>query len=160
MKQIEELPRDEEKLVELKTIIQENDVNLSKMGKEVQNIYEFLLIMEDFCFNFSQDEIENFWALKQQPLEIKGALVKGKDNAMKQEEKLKNQLEREKNEFEKELLNLAQCFEQEKQYKDYSNYKEIWTLTMSLHEKIEKSLDTVKSFNRRENLFNLQYSEY
>ncbi len=98
-------------LVKLKNIIAENDVTLAKMGTEVNAVHEFLMIMEDYCYSFSDEGVQHFWLLKEQPLVIKSAILKGRDNVSKSEERLKFKLERDKLDFERRLTELQELFE-------------------------------------------------
>lgn len=54
---IKDLPKDEEKLVELKVLIAEINVSLAKMEAEVNRVYDFLIIMEDYCYEYDFGEI-------------------------------------------------------------------------------------------------------
>ena len=45
-------PKDEAELVTLKNYIQEHEVNLSRLDKQVNQVYQFLLILEENSFDF------------------------------------------------------------------------------------------------------------
>ena len=45
-------PKDETELVTLKNYIQEHEVNLSRLDKQVNQVYQFLLILEENSFEF------------------------------------------------------------------------------------------------------------
>lgn len=58
------MPSNEEKLVNLKSTIAENQVTLAKLRSEVNSVYEFILVMEDYCHKFDDDQSNFFWDLK------------------------------------------------------------------------------------------------
>jgi hypothetical protein len=67
--------------VELKNYIAENDLNLAKMKKEVDCVYEYLLMFEDYSYHFGEKNVETFWYLMTWPSEIKSAVMEGQRNA-------------------------------------------------------------------------------
>jgi hypothetical protein len=73
-------PENEFQLVELKNFIAETEVNLAKVRKEVDCIYEYLDLFEHVCFAFNFSQIENFFMLMVWPYEIRVALVEGSRN--------------------------------------------------------------------------------
>ena len=76
-------PVDENALVELRNTIAEIDVNLAKMATEVDQIYSFMLILEDYCYVFDEANVEKFWKLKQKPSDMKMAVLTGRKAAEK-----------------------------------------------------------------------------
>lgn len=53
--QIETKPDDEAKLLALKSVLSEIDVNLARMNTEVDNVKDFIKIMEDNFYEFGED---------------------------------------------------------------------------------------------------------
>lgn len=53
--QIETKPENEAKLLALKSVLSEIDVNLARMNTEVENVRDFIKIMEDNFFEFGED---------------------------------------------------------------------------------------------------------
>lgn len=49
-KQLEVEPKNKDELLELKNVIAENEVNLKKLRLEVDHVYNFMLIMEDYSY--------------------------------------------------------------------------------------------------------------
>jgi dynein heavy chain len=56
-------PRNEQELVELKAYLSENDANLSKMQKEVDCTYQYILMFEEYNFQFGEKNIQDYWYL-------------------------------------------------------------------------------------------------
>jgi hypothetical protein len=51
------------------------------MKKEVDCIYEYLVMFEDYNYHYPERNIENFWDLQTWPTEIKMALIEGSRNS-------------------------------------------------------------------------------
>ena len=49
---ISQTPKSEEELIELKQYIADHDKNLKILDSEVNYVYEFLQILEEYCFEF------------------------------------------------------------------------------------------------------------
>ena len=69
-------------------------------------------------------------------------------------------LENEKERFAKELGALQKTFHDIKQFEDYGQVKHCATQTTGLKDRIDGSLDQLKSFNEREAIFKQPISEY
>lgn len=123
-------PKDEQELVDLKRYLAENDVNLAKMKKEVDCVYDYLLMFEDYAYQYGEKNIENYWYLQTWPMEIKIAIIEGQRNANFQETKLMENLEQEKEKFQKELLDLSLVFSKVQKFENYKMVKEHATEVM------------------------------
>ena len=66
------------------------------MRKEVDCLYEYLQMFEEYNFDYGEKNIENFWFLHTWPGEINMAATDGHRNAQHQETKLMENLENEK----------------------------------------------------------------
>lgn len=73
-------PKNEVEMVTLKNYIAETEVNLAKLRKDSNKIYECLLLFEKYQHSYDTKEIENYYILKQWPYEIKVALIEGERN--------------------------------------------------------------------------------
>jgi len=67
--------------VDLKNYLAEKEVNLAKMRKEVDCLYEYLQMFEEYNFDYGEKNIENFWFLHTWPGEINMAATDGHRNA-------------------------------------------------------------------------------
>ena len=47
----------------MKNFLAENDVNLAKMRKEVDCVYDYLLMFEEYSYQYGEKNLENFWFL-------------------------------------------------------------------------------------------------
>jgi len=48
----------------LKNTLTENPITLAKLKAEVDKVYDFLQLMEDYKYKISNEVIENYWDLK------------------------------------------------------------------------------------------------
>ena len=79
-------PKNEQELVELKTYLAENDINLAKMKNEVDCVYEYLEMFEQYSYDYNN--FKNYWALHMYPSDVKMAVMDGLRNASITETKL------------------------------------------------------------------------
>ncbi|CAD8081115.1 unnamed protein product [Paramecium sonneborni] len=155
-----EEPKEEHEMVQLKNFIAETEVNLAKLGNEVNMLFQTLDLLHYYQYQYDNKEIENLWLLKQWPAEIKIALVEGQRNVNIKEAKFTEKLDQEKEQFIRELLVLEKQVEEIKFYEDYSQVKIFAQNVMGLKEKINNYQDKVRSFNDRESLFKQPLSDY
>ena len=79
LEKIQQEPKSEDELIELKKYIADHDKNLKQLEAEVQLVYEFLCILEDYCVMF--ENVNDFWLLKTLPSKIKEEVMDGQRTA-------------------------------------------------------------------------------
>ena len=134
------------------------ELKLSKMDKQVNKVYQFLEILEDYGHEYP-DKIF-FWKLKTFPQEIRLAAIEGKRSATKKGAEFMDALDEEKGNFGKELEGLLDSFEEVRGFNNYKRVKDYANQIDDLKTRIKESEDKVSSFNDREKLFEQPKTDY
>ena len=153
-------PEDEKELVELKKFIQ----NAPKMVEDLQDkgkdVYQHMLILEDYLFKYPEKDSQMYFFTKSWPLEILAAISEGRHNIANEEAIFTARLEQEKDRFFKDVAKYQETFEKIKKFSDFENVREHATDVFTLDDLLKKAEEQVESFNIREELFGQPKFEY
>mmetsp|Transcript_23942 Transcript_23942/g.20983 ORF Transcript_23942/g.20983 Transcript_23942/m.20983 type:complete len:155 (+) Transcript_23942:912-1376(+) len=86
-------PKDEGELVQLKDDIAQHEARIANFEKEVDQVTEYLDILEDNRFEFNETNAQNYWNLKSFPVDIKTEVVDSQRRAQTKEAKFMERLE-------------------------------------------------------------------
>ena len=153
-------PENEAILVEVREFIKDAPERVAKNEDLVRQVGKHMLMLVDYCYDYDDKEMTNYWMTKTWPIEIQSEITIGAMHIEKQEQVFMERLDREKEEFIKDLRNRELALQDIKKFRDLDTSRVFATDCHALKAQLEKDARLVSEFNERESLFDLQASEY
>ena len=154
------VPKDEAALVEVREFIKDSSNKVANLELKVAEVGKHLLLMEDFCKKYEENQFKIFCKCKEWPNEIAGDITLGAIKIEKQEEEFMERLDTEKDEFKKQLKVRQETLDKIKKFKNLDESKNFAADCDILEKTLIADIEKVAKFNEREGLFNLEKSEY
>ena len=157
--QLRSVPQKEEELIQLNKNIENCDNELKKLEKEIQDTYQYILLMERYGQQFEENAMIKYWLLKVCPLEVKIASTEAKKTSNDKEKEFVSILEEQKTKFESDITTYKLEFDRIKKFKKFSNVENA-SISSKLASNLENAKERRKDFNRREEIFKIAKSVY
>ena len=154
------IPKEEKELVQLNISLNLYEENLERYALQTQEAYSYISLMEDFGHEFSEEYMIQFWLLNVCPLDASKDYKQGKKQSAEEEQKFLDKLEEEKKQFESNITSYKIEFENLKRFGDIKRVGEHAKASENLGLKLTAANDTLKDFNKREELFEMAKCKY
>jgi hypothetical protein len=155
-------PANEKELVDLRAFILESkDVTCPAMIELHHEVQKHYLMLDDYFFEYSTENVEACIGLKTRPTDIECAIAQSREQIEQQEETMKTKLENEQNQFAKDMLEYEKLYENIITFSSFSQVQEYMNKAYQLSKHLNDAEDKVDQFKNREALFGIkELTEY
>jgi hypothetical protein len=132
---------------------------LLQVNKHMQMLDEYSEVRAD-GFRYKEEDIQEMYMLYRWPLMIDATIADGQTAMESKTEEFTANLDIEKEQFAKDLSDWQEKFKKIQKFTSIDKVQEFAVIQKQLSDSINKGLDTVEQFNRRERLFNIKETSY
>ena len=157
---VKEVPKDIESLTNLKRFIQDVPGELEKIQLEISSCVEIYMMLEDFHYRFSTDDMNKRWHVFGGPKEIVELIDSRKAFLEREKEKLEAGMLADQEEFKESLEQLTRQISNFHQFNSLNQYPDIAKMVMGINENLKNSEKQAALFNSREGLFGRDTTDY
>ncbi|CAD8132456.1 unnamed protein product [Paramecium pentaurelia] len=150
------IPDTEQELIDLKLMLDEINVQFGKLRFEISQIMKYVNIFEDNYFEYDNKIIESYYHLLYKPKDITQIIHSNKDVIQVKEKEFLKRLKQDEQDFKETMFEIAELFNQIKQFNDYSQIKTYLPQVNQLTRSFNYAKDQISSFNIRQQMLSMQ----
>jgi len=153
-------PQNERELIQTKECHAQAPSEVERLTNVLKEVQKHLEMLEEFSYPYQDQDIEQFWMQRINPLRVQAALTDGKQTVGEKDQIFQATLIKDQEKFVKDIELYKEQSAKIKLLNSLPQAVEMFTAASQLNENLESAFVKKKEFNDREEIFGLDITPY